>query len=116
MAVRSGRKRKKTWSMWEEKRIPSEYEAVTYKFHSHFRREPVPFEMAEDWAINKFYIENRESSKFNVDDWEGYRDPRAYTYRRYIEDQREREVYCDNLIDEYEARNRLPVWVWSIRN
>ena len=108
MSVQSvGRKRKKTWSLWTERRQPSEYEAVTYKFHSHFRRAPAPFELSEGWTINKFYIENREGSKFNVDDWEGYRDPSAYTYRRYVEDQKDREVYCDNLIDEFERRSHF---------
>ena len=106
MTVKSaGRKRKKTWSLWTERRLPSEYEAVTYKFHSHFRRAPAPFELAENWSINKFYVTNREGSRFNVDDWEGYRDPSAYTYRRYVEDQKDREVYCDNLIDEFERLN-----------
>ncbi len=98
----TARKQKKTWSLWTERRLPSEYEAVTYKFHSHFRRAPAPFELSEGWSINQFYLKNREGSKFALDDWEGYRDPRAYTYRRYIEDQKEREVYCDNLIDEFE--------------
>src|SRR5664279_4709890 len=106
MTVKSaGRKRKKTWSLWTERRLPSEYEAVTYKFHSHFRKAPAPFELAVDWPINKFYVKHREGSKFNVDDWEGYRDPSAYTYRRYVEDQKDREVYCDNLIDEFERLN-----------
>jgi toluene monooxygenase system protein E len=103
----SGRKRKTPWSLWTERRVPSEYEAVTYKFHNHFRNEPAPFELSKDWPINKFYIQNRESSPLvaAVADWEGYRDPRAYTYRRYIEDQKDREVYLDNLIDEFEAKD-----------
>ncbi|MDR3464867.1 MAG: toluene hydroxylase [Xanthobacteraceae bacterium] len=101
-AKATARKQKKTWSLWTERRLPSEYEAVTYKFHSHFRRAPAPFELSEGWSINQFYLKNREGSKFALDDWEGYRDPRAYTYRRYVEDQRDREVYCDNLIDEFE--------------
>ena len=108
MAVKTGgRKRKKPWSLWTERRVPSEYEAVTYKFHNHFRHEPAPFELSEDWTLNRFYKENREGSPFvaAVEDWEGYRDPRAYTYRRYIEDQKEREVYLDNLIDEFEAKD-----------
>lgn len=107
MEVKSGsRKRKTPWSLWNERRVPSEYEAVTYKFHNHFRKEPAPFELSEDWTINKFYIQNRESSPFvaAVKDWEKYRDPRAYTYRRYIEEQKDREVYCDNLIDEFESK------------
>lgn len=100
------RKRKKPWSLWTEKRVPSEYEAVTFKFHNHFRNEPAPFELSENWAVNTFYRTNREGSALvaAVDDWEGYRDTRAYTYRRYVEDQKDREVYCDNLIDEFEGR------------
>lgn len=108
MAIKTkGRKRKTPWSLWKERRVPSEYEAVTYKFHNHFRNEPAPFELSEDWTLNVFYKTNRENSPLvaAVGDWEGYRDTRAYTYRRYIEDQKDREVYCDNLIDEFEARN-----------
>lgn len=101
-AKSAARKRKKTWSLWTERRVPSEYEAVTYKFHSHFRRTPAPFELSENWSVNTFYLKNREGSRFALDDWEGYRDPSAYTYRRYVEDQKDREVYCDNLIDEFE--------------
>jgi toluene monooxygenase system protein E len=111
----AARKPKKTWSLWTERRLPSEYEAVTYKFHSHFRRTPAPFELSEGWSINQFYLKNREGSKFALDDWEGYRDPLTYTYRRYVMDQKDREVYCDNLIDEFERldsyRKLPPAWL-----
>ncbi|MFC2253503.1 toluene hydroxylase [Labrys portucalensis] len=108
MAVKSaGRKRKTTWSQWEERRVPSEYEAVTYKFHNHFRADPAPFELSENWSLNVFYKQHRENSPLvaSVDDWEGFRDTRAFTYRRYIEMQKDREVYLDNLIDEFESRD-----------
>lgn len=111
------RKRKKPWSLWTEKRVPSEYEAVTFKFHNHFRNEPAPFELSENWGVNVFYRTNREGSALvaAVADWEGYRDVRAYTYRRYVEEQKDREVYCDNLIDEFETRNHYeglaPEWL-----
>lgn len=107
MAVKSqGRQRKQPWSLWTERRVPSEYEAVTYKFHNHFRNEPAPFELSENWSLNVFYRTNREGSALvaAVEDWEGYRDVRAYTYRRFVEEQKDREVYCDNLIDEFESR------------
>jgi len=99
------RRSKVTWSLWTERRMPSEYEAVTYKYHYHFRREPAPFELSPDWAINQWYLKYREGSPFNVDDWEGVRDPYRYTYRRYVEARHEREVYVDNLIDEFEGRD-----------
>lgn len=101
------RKRKATWSQWKERRVSSEYEAVSFKFHNHFRAEPAPFELSENWSLNVFYKQNREDSPFvsSVDDWEGFRDPRAFTYRRYVEVQKDREVYLDNLIDEFESRD-----------
>ena len=73
------RKRKQPWSLWKERRVPSEYEAVTYMFHNHFRNEPAPFELSEDWGINVFYKTNREGSALvaAVDEWEGYCDARA---------------------------------------
>ncbi len=117
IASSKSRKRKQPWSLWTERRVPSEYEAVTYKFHNHFRNEPAPFELSEAWGINVFYKTNREGSALvaSVEDWEGYRDVRAYTYRRYVEDQKDREVYCDNLIDEFEGRAHYeglsPAWL-----
>lgn len=98
-------RRRRTWSLWEERRVPTEYEVVTHRFHYHFRREPAPWELSPDWSINEWYRKYREGSPFNVDDWEGYRDPQALTYRRYVELRHEREVYLDNLIDEFEARD-----------
>lgn len=117
IASSKSRKRKQPWSLWTERRVPSEYEAVTYKFHNHFRNEPAPFELSEDWGINVFYKTNREGSALvaAVADWEAYRDARAYTYRRYVEDQKDREVYCDNLIDEFEGHahyeHLAPAWL-----
>jgi toluene monooxygenase system protein E len=118
MAINSqARKRKQPWSLWTERRVPSEYEAVTFKFHNHFRNEPAPFELSENWSLNVFYKTNREGSALvaAVGDWEGYRDTRAYTYRRYVEEQKDREVYCDNLIDEFEAcahyETRASAWL-----
>lgn len=99
------RRRKATWSLWTERRMPSEYEAVTYKYHYHFRRDPVPFELSPDWSINQWYLKYREGSPFNVDDWEGVRDPYRYTYRAYVAARHEREVYVDNLLDEFERHD-----------
>lgn len=98
-------RRRKTWSLWEERRVPTEYEVVTHRFHYHFRRQPAPFELSPSWKLNQWYLRYREGSPFNVDTWEQYRDPYALTYRRYIETRHQREVYLDNLIDEFEARD-----------
>jgi toluene monooxygenase system protein E len=115
MTTPRSRQRKKTFSLWDEKRLPSEYEVVTHRFHYHFRRDPVPFELSPDWTLNRWYLEHREGSVFNVDDWEKFRDPHALTYRRYVARRNEREIYIDNVIDEFEARDHYrslsPAWL-----
>lgn len=99
------RQRRRTWSLFTERRKPSEYEIVSHKFHYHFRREPAPFELDPNTPINRWYRTYREGSPFQVEDWEGFRDPDRLTYRAYTERQRERETYVDNLIDEFEQNN-----------
>ena len=79
------------------------YEATAAKFNYHFRREPAPFEMDPQAPFNLFYLANREGSPFNVDDWEGFRDPAKLTYADYVMLQHDRETYVDLLTDHHEA-------------
>jgi toluene monooxygenase system protein E len=76
---------------------------VTARFHYHFRREPAPFELDPGAPLNRWYLKYREGSPFQVDDWEGFRDPDRLTYRDYVGRQHEREVYLDGVIDRLEA-------------
>lgn len=93
----------KTWSLLGDvKRRPSAYEVTASKFVYHFRREPAPFEMAPDAPLNSWYLKYREGSNFNVDDWEGFRDPAKLTYSEYVMLQHDRETYLDGLIDHHE--------------
>ena len=93
----------------------SPYEAVTSKFHYHFRREPAPFELDPRTPLNTWYLRHREGSPLQVDDWENYRDPDKLTYKDYVLLQHERELYLDGLIDRFEAsehaENLAPEWV-----
>lgn len=118
MAQVPQRRRTKAWTLWEERRIPSEYEVVSHRLHYHFRRSPAPFELDPDTPINKWYKKYREGSLFQIEDWEKFRDPDALTYRNYIQLQKEREVYVDNLIDEFERKDRYAslskAWVSSL--
>ncbi|MGH8931204.1 MAG: toluene hydroxylase [Egibacteraceae bacterium] len=98
------RRRPKTWSqLGDVRRKVTPYEAVTAKFHYHFRREPAPFELDPGMPLNVWYLEHREGSPFQVDDWEGYRDPYKLTYKDYVALQHDREIYLDGLVDRYEA-------------
>lgn len=97
-------RRLKTWSIAEEtRRRPTEYEIVTGRFHYHFNRKPAPFDLDPDTAINRWYLRHREGSPLSADDWEGFRDPAALNYRRYIALQHDRETYTDALVDHHEA-------------
>ncbi|ADG06754.1 aromatic/alkene monooxygenase hydroxylase subunit beta [Kyrpidia tusciae] len=104
MAQVRERRRTKAWSLWTERRVPSEYEAVSHRLHYHFRRSPAPFELDPEAPINRWYRQYREESPFQVDDWEAFRDPDRLTYRDYVQLQKERESYLDNLIDEFERQ------------
>ncbi len=119
MIVATNRRTTKTWSLLGDvKRKPSPYEAVTAKFHYHFKREPAPFEMDPETAINKWYLKNREGSPLMLEDWEQFRDPAKLTYKDYVAIQRDRETYVDGLIDQAEAahaaRNLAAGWVKTL--
>ena len=114
------RKPPKTWSLLGDvRRRPSSYEATAAKFNYHFRREPAPFEMDPQAPFNLFYLEHREGSPFNVDDWEGFKDPAKLTYADYVMLQHDRETYVDLLTDHHEAAESVaaldPAWVDTLR-
>lgn len=109
-------RRLKTWSIaGDARRRPTEYEIVTGGFHYHFNRKPAPFDLDPNTAINRWYLEHREGSALQADDWEGFRDPAALNYRRYIALQHDREIYAEGLVDHYEALDHdehlEPEWV-----
>jgi len=115
------RKPPRTWSLLGEvKRRPNAYEATAAKFNYHFRREPAPFEMDPQAPFNLYYLENREGSPFNVEDWEGFRDPAKLAYSDYVMLQHDRETYVDKLTDHHEAAESAatldPAWVGTVRD
>lgn len=121
MTATTGRRRNVTWSLFGDvKRRPTPYEAVTGKFHYHFRREPAPFELDPSWSINQWYSRNREGSPVQVEDWEQFRDPARLTYKDYVSMQHEREIYLDALVDRYEGDAYVaglsPQWVATLRD
>lgn len=120
MAV-SQRRPHRTWSLLGDvKKRPSAYDVTAAKFNYHFRREPAPFEMDPQAPFNLFYLQHREGSAFNVEDWEGFRDPAKLTYADYVTLQHERETYVDLLTDHHEAAESAadldPAWVATLRD
>lgn len=109
-------RRLKTWSvLGDTRRKPTEYEVVTGRFHYHYNRQPAPFDLDPHSAINQWYLKHREGSPLQTDDWEGFRDPAALNYRRYVALQHDREVYAEGVVDHYEALDHDagldPSWV-----
>ena len=119
MANRTARTQK-TWSLLGDvRRKPSTYEVTAARFHYHFRKEPAPFELDPGMPLNRWYLEYREGSPFQVDDWEGFRDPHKLTYKDYVALQHDHETYLDLLIDTHEAAGSVtrldPAWVATLR-
>jgi toluene monooxygenase system protein E len=119
MATRSPRTQK-TWSLLGDvRRKPSPYEVTAARFHYHFRKEPAPFELDPGMPLNAWYLKYREGSPFQVEDWEGFRDPHKLTYKDYVALQHDRETYLDLLIDTHEAAGSVtrldPAWVATLR-
>ena len=119
MANRTARPRK-TWSLLGDvRRKPSTYEVTAALFQYHFRREPAPFELDPGMPMNRWYLTYREGSPFQVDDWEGFRDPYKLTYKDYVALQHDHETYLDLLIDTHEAAGSVtrldPGWVATLR-
>ena len=97
--------RRRTWSRYTERRIPSEYEFVSHDLHWHYKPGQTPWEMSPDHVWNRWYIENRNESPFTCSDWNGFRDPDALVYRTYVKLQDEAETYIDGVIDDCESRD-----------
>lgn len=117
---RTPRRRQRTWSTFGPvTRKPTPYEVVTDRFHTHFRRQPAPFELDPETPINKWYLKHREGSAFQVPDWEAFRDPHKLTYKDYVSLQHEREIYVDALIDRHEVDPFVtemdPAWLATLR-
>jgi toluene monooxygenase system protein E len=111
--------RRRTWSRYTERRIPTEYEFVSHDLHWHYKPGQPPWEMSPGHVWNRWYIENRNESPFTCSDWNRFRDPDALVYRTYIRMQDEAETYVDGVIDDCEGRGcyaRLPgAWLVALR-
>jgi toluene monooxygenase system protein E len=106
----------RTWSIADAgRRRLSEYDIVTGKFHYHFGRQPAPFDLDPDSAINQWYLRYREGSPLRASGWEDFKDPARLSYRAYIALQHDREIYAEGVVDHFEAADHDakldPAWV-----
>lgn len=98
----------KTWSaLGNLGRRPSEYEIVTHKMNHTLRDRPL--EMGPDQHGNLWLSRRRDAAKFAVKDWDGFRDPDQFTYRKYVTSQHESETYLDGLLREFDRAGRSEI-------
>jgi toluene monooxygenase system protein E len=98
-------RRRRTWSAFGDiKKVPSDYEVVTHGTNWTLRAgRTAPFEQNPSSPANLWFVTYRENSKLQADDWDGYRDPDAVTYRNYVTAQDEAETKVAGLLDEYSS-------------
>jgi Methane/Phenol/Toluene Hydroxylase len=85
-------------------RRPSEYEIVTHKMN-HTLRDP-PLELGPDSNGNRWLVRHRDRVKLAVRDWNAFRDPDQFTYRKYVTCQDKSETYLDAIIQEFDRIGR----------
>lgn len=112
-------RRRRSWSRFTEKRVPTEYEFVSHDLHWHYKPGQTPWEMGPDHVWNTWYIDYRNNSPFHCSDWNQFHDPDGLVYRTYVRMQDEAETYVDGVFDDVEGRDgyaRLdPGWVTALR-
>ncbi|HEY2696968.1 MAG TPA: toluene hydroxylase, partial [Pseudonocardiaceae bacterium] len=84
-APRRTRQRRTYSAFGDVRKMPSEYEIVTNQQNWTMRRGRLaPFEQNPSSAPNLWFLAYRENSPLRADDWDGFRDPDALTYKAYV--------------------------------
>jgi toluene monooxygenase system protein E len=106
--------RKTYWHLAASRRIPSDYEIATSKLLYHVDRGG--FEV--DLPTSPFHARHQHASPLACDRWDAFVDPRATTYTRYVNLQRDRENFVTRLlatIEESDHDRKLPAaWVHTL--
>ncbi|TCK26760.1 toluene hydroxylase [Pseudonocardia endophytica] len=96
-------KRLRTWSAFGDiRKRPSEYEIVTEGANWTLRSgRKAPLEGNPSSPGNLWLTTYRDKSPLQVEDWGGFRDPDAQTYRSYVALQDEQESQVNGLLEQY---------------
>lgn len=105
-------RRRRTFSAFGEvRRMPSEYEIVTHGQNWTVRaNRAAPFEQNPSSVPNLWLKCYRDNSPLRVDDWDGFRDPDAVTYRAYVNMQSLAEAHVQGALEAHAARLVTPDW------
>jgi toluene monooxygenase system protein E len=97
------KRRQRTWSAFGEvRRMPTEYEIVSHGTNWTLRDgRKAPLEQNPSSPANMWFRTYRDQSPLAADDWNGFRDPDALTYRKYVAMQDGQESAVAAALDEY---------------
>jgi toluene monooxygenase system protein E len=103
MSEQSRPRKRRTFSAFGDvRRMPSEYEIVTHGQNWTTRaNRPSAFEQNPSSPPNLWFLTYRENSPLRVEDWDGFRDPDALTYRTYVNLQSDGETRVASVLEEY---------------
>lgn len=117
--VRKARPRRTFSAFGEVRKMPSEYEIVTHAQNWTVRANRMaPFEQNPSSPANLWFLTYRDKSALQVDDWDGFRDPDALTYKSYVNLQAHAEDRVHGALEAHAAagadRELSPEWVGVI--
>jgi len=103
--------RKTYWHLAASRRIPSDYEVATSKLLYHVDRGGFEVELPS----SAFHARHQQASPLASERWDAFVDPRATTYTKYVNIERDREAFVTRLlttIEESDHDRKLPTtWV-----
>ncbi len=95
----------KTWShLAKNRRRPSEYDITSVRLHTSMNNPDKPWEMDTNLHMNQWYLNYRNKSPLQHEDWDTFRDPDAIVYRTYNIMQDGQETYVKSLLDQFNDR------------
>lgn len=102
--ARKPRPRRTFSAFGDIRRMPSEYEIVTHAQNWTVRANRMaPFEQNPSSPANLWFLTYRDKSALQVDDWDGFRDPDALTYKSYVNLQAHSEERLQGALEAHAA-------------
>jgi toluene monooxygenase system protein E len=100
--ARKARPRRTFSAFGDVRKMPSEYEIVTHKQNWTLRAgRAAAFEQNPSSPPNLWFLTYRDNSPLQADDWDGYRDPDALTYKAYVGLQSEAEAKVQGVLQAH---------------
>jgi len=84
------------WHLLSARRMPSQYELMSTKLLYYPK-----LGVAVRTPVSDFHAQHR--ARFNIPDWDAFRDPAETTYGTYVSTRRDREVFVQHLLQTIEG-------------